>query len=148
MATVVLFWAQGERIKWVFHILYYPQANGIIEQAKGLIKKYADISVMSHNPVGTHDSHKRSSLSVTTEGLMEDPKSGYFALRGHQQAMTLTKQWKGPASTKNTRGPTCHGKTTFHWYCANDPSGLYTWEALSENGETHSISTSWIILDL
>lgn len=102
MVTVVPAWAQGERNKWVFHIPYYPQANAIIEQAKGLIKKHADISLMSHNPDGTHGSHKQSSLSVTTEGLVEAPKSGHFALRGHQQAMNLTKQWKGPASTKNT----------------------------------------------
>lgn len=55
-ATMVQDWARGEGIKWVFHTLYYPQANGVVKQTNGLIKKHADVS--HHNWI--HDCHKRN----------------------------------------------------------------------------------------
>ena len=37
-AGVVQKWAKGEGIQWIFHTLYYPQANGIVERTNGLLK--------------------------------------------------------------------------------------------------------------
>lgn len=33
-------WAKQEGIKWAFHTPYYPQCNGMVEQANELLKRY------------------------------------------------------------------------------------------------------------
>lgn len=42
-AAVVQDWTWREIIKRVFHISYYPHANGIVELTNGLIKKHTDV---------------------------------------------------------------------------------------------------------
>ncbi|PKU33935.1 endogenous retrovirus group k member 18 pol [Limosa lapponica baueri] len=141
-ATVVQDWAEKEGIQWVFHILYYPQANGIVERTNGLVKRFTE----------THESGWRLQLN--------------------NAMYQLNNRWRGDGCPKmkafyvsaNTIAPKVHTKpgeypTGFYIrqpglvkmpqigtvpMVLTTPKNPYTWEARDYSGKVHRISTWWI----
>ncbi|XP_063207437.1 uncharacterized protein LOC134523010 [Chroicocephalus ridibundus] len=52
-AKVVQDWAKEKGIQWMFHTPYYPQANGIVERANGLLKRFLKPHESRSSPPGT-----------------------------------------------------------------------------------------------
>lgn len=107
MVAIVQDWAPGKSIQCVFHILYYHQANRIVEQTNGLIKKHADVSRLSwgvhlsqvvfivNNCCGSYGNPK------TREFSPERPLMGYHPTLGSGRNQLA----------EDACGQTCHSET-------------------------------------
>ena len=131
-------WAKQKEIKWVFHTPYYPQSNGIVERANGLLKKYlkphegqwdrrlSEILQQLNNRYGPYGSPiTRAFLTLSSETNLNNEHTWSSMKAGQPVMAKIPSVGTIPVTLVK-------------------PRGFLAWDAIDNDGIKHKISTRWI----